>query len=220
MEQFIIGRGGNQPFKIPADKSLVSHEHAILQIDDYGRWTITDNNSANGLYVRNADGDFERVYQTEITPETVIRLGPENVRSFEFWAHRVKVADPNDYSTEFQTMKRMLTMYKDTEEVIEKKAERYNWIASCSGMVASGLFMAYYFISQHNGGGMDSSNVMYRMMAMSSVPVIVKACLPKPAKQLKAIREKRGKLIRCPKCGNPLSDHAVKQGFCPTCKAC
>lgn len=220
MEQFIIGRGGNQPFKIPADKSLVSHEHAILQIDDYGRWTITDNNSANGLYVRNADGDFERVYQTEITNMTVIRLGPENVRSFEFWANRVAVADPNDYSTEFQYLKRMLTMLKETEEATEKKAERYNWIASCSGLAATVVFFIYTMLRQEENASVGNMGMMIRMGMMTSVPILVKACLPKPAKMLKGMREKRAKLMRCPKCGNPLSDHAVKQGFCPVCKAC
>ncbi len=220
MTQYIIGRGGNQPFSIPSDKTLVSHEHALLQIDDYGRWTITDNNSANGVYVRNSDGDYERVFQTEITPTTVVRLGPENVRSFEFWAQRVVAEDQNDYSTEFQALKSMLAEYKDDEAKIEKKTERYNWIASCSGAVASLLFMVYYFLTQSSGKGMDSNGVMYRMMAMSTIPVIIKACLPKPAKQLRAMREKRSKIIRCPRCGNPLSDHAVNQGFCPVCKAC
>lgn len=220
MKQYIIGRGGNQPFAIPAEKSLVSHQHATIEIDDYGRWTITDNNSANGVYVRNADGDFERVYQTEITPTTVIRLGPENVHSMEFWAQRVVATDPNDYSTEFQALKQMLVMFKETEGKVEKKTERYNWIASCSGAVGSLLFMAYYFLTQKEGQGMDSNGVMYRMMAMSTIPVIIKALLPKPAKQLKAMREKRLKLIRCPKCGSPLSDHDANQGFCPRCKAC
>ncbi len=220
MEQFIIGRAGNQPFKIPADKTFVSHEHAILQIDDYGRWTITDNNSGNGLYVRNADGDFERVYQSEITPSTVIRLGPENVRSFEFWAQRVKVSNPNDFSTEFLMLKQMLAMYKETEAATEKKAERYNWIASCSSMAATALFCIYMFVAQKENESFGGMGMMLRLGIMSSVPVIVKACLPKPAKQLRAMREKRAKLIRCPNCGNPLSDFAVNQGKCPACKAC
>lgn len=220
MKQYIIGRAGNQPFTIPTDKTLVSHEHAILQIDDNGMWTITDNNSANGVYVRNNDGEYERVYQAQITPTTVIRLGPENVKSYEFWAQRVIAEDQNDYSMEFQALKGLLAMYKETELQVEKKAERYNWIASCSGTVASLLFMGYFFLTQKDGETMDSSSVMYRMIGMSTVPMIIKACLPKPTKQLKALREKRAKMIRCPKCGNPLSEHATNQGFCPACKAC
>lgn len=220
MVEYIIGRSGNQPFPIPVDKTFVSHQHATIRIDDYGRWTIIDNNSANGVYVRNSDGEYERVFQSEITPNTVVRLGPENVHSFEFWAQRVLAPDPNDYSVEFQALKGMLEEQKELERKVEKKTELYNWISSASGAVACVLFLLYHAMTKKDGQGSSENVMMMRMMGMTMIPVLIKLFLPKPAKTLRRLREKRAKVIRCPKCGNPLSDHAVSQGFCPMCKAC
>lgn len=219
MTRIVIGHTGNQPFKIPGDKTFVGHEHAIIEIDDYGRWTLTDNNSKNGVYVRDNDGNYERVYQTEITPTTVVRLGPENVHSYEFWAQRVVATDPKDYSSEFMTLKQTLRMFKETEDEVAKKAELYNWISSCSGVVASLIMILVMALGKDNDGVSNNSFVV-RMMLMSAVPVAVKLVLPKPAKKLKALRERRAKVIRCPNCGAPLTDYDVNQGQCPRCKAC
>ena len=65
---FIIGRSGNQPFKITADS--VSNEHARVTIDDNGVWTLEDLDSPNGTYIRNASGEFNQVYKKIISEDT------------------------------------------------------------------------------------------------------------------------------------------------------
>lgn len=75
--QIIIGTQGNQPFQIP--DQYVGRHHAILTIDQNGRYILVDNNSKNGTFIHNGR-EFIRIepkQQYPVTPETMIQLGPQ-----------------------------------------------------------------------------------------------------------------------------------------------
>lgn len=75
--QIIIGREGNQPFALVDPK--VSKAHATLIVNDNGTMQLIDNSSTNGTFIYNR-GIFVRLCANDrydVTPDTMIRLGPE-----------------------------------------------------------------------------------------------------------------------------------------------
>ena len=130
---FIIGRSGNQPFKITADS--VSNEHARVTIDNNGVWTLEDLDSPNGTYIRNASGEFNQVYKKIISEDTVIRLGRGGHHGCIFTGHQL-ISTPGDYSYEFRNLKKALARQQADEAMMQAKSERNGWISKCSGMAA------------------------------------------------------------------------------------
>lgn len=74
--QIIVGRDGNQPFKIP--DSMVSTYHAKLYVSDDGQIQLIDTNSTNGTFIFNGR-EFVKLYPNQpykVSPDTMLRLGP------------------------------------------------------------------------------------------------------------------------------------------------
>ena len=87
MKTILLGKSGDQPFDI--EQQGVSREHARLTIDDDGQWVLNDLDSSNGTYIRNENGDWERISKKKITPSTFICLGPDNANGCKFFARHV-----------------------------------------------------------------------------------------------------------------------------------
>lgn len=209
-QTFTIGRGGNQPFKINADS--VSTEHARITIEDNGMWILEDLDSANGTYIRNADGEFNQVFKKTITEDTVIRLGRGGHHGYTFTAHQL-IATPGDYSYEFRRLKKALDRQNKQESHLQAVAERNGWISRCAGMGAVGLCALL--------GSIDGINIdpNARYVLIASAPILVGLLFRNDVNALKQLRQKRQKLIVCPKCGRPLSEFDVENMICPACKA-
>lgn len=207
---FIIGRGGNQPFKITADS--VSTEHARVTIDDNGVWTIEDLDSANGTYIRNTDGEFNQVFKKTIDEDTIIRLGRGGHHGHVFTAHQL-VSTPGDYSYEFRQLKKALVHQSELEAKLQAKAERNGWISKCAGMGAVALCA---LLGSIDGISIDPNT---RYVLIASAPILVGLLFRNDNNALKQLRQKRQKLIVCPKCGRPLSEFDVENMICPACKA-
>ena len=77
MKTIILGKEGNQPFKINADANGVSRRHAQITITDSNEWYIEDLNSTNGTYIRDEKTGLliPIAGKRRITPMTFIFLG-------------------------------------------------------------------------------------------------------------------------------------------------
>ncbi|MDO4319308.1 MAG: FHA domain-containing protein [Bacteroidales bacterium] len=212
---FTIGRRGNQPFEIDPSLTYVHGEHARITIsDDYRQWFIEDlkGNGGNGIYLRNANGDFARVYSCRIQPTDIIRLGPEGARSVTFMARRV--LDPSLHY-EFSYIKSLdsqLRREEDEHNATVKKHTRNSIIAPVAGVVVAALIRLAV--------PMDPA-IMIAMSSMATAGPLafLRYRYKDDAERLKEIRARRAKIVVCPKCGRQLSDYDVRNSRCSVCKA-
>lgn len=71
----IIGKQGNQPFKLT--ESSISRQHALFHLDEAtGKMSLRDSNSTNGTWILAKDGKFKRlVGEASVGLNTLVRLG-------------------------------------------------------------------------------------------------------------------------------------------------
>ena len=71
----IIGKQGNQPFKLT--ESSISRQHALFHLDEAtGKMTLKDSNSTNGTWILARDGKFKRlISEAPVGLNTLVRLG-------------------------------------------------------------------------------------------------------------------------------------------------
>lgn len=71
----IIGKQGNQPFKLT--ESSISRQHALFYLDEAtGKMSLRDSNSTNGTWILAKDGKFKRlVGEASVGLNTLVRLG-------------------------------------------------------------------------------------------------------------------------------------------------
>lgn len=213
---FTIGRNGNQPFDIPATLTRVHGEHARIDIDDDGTWRIKDLKKlreGNGVYVRNEDGDFKRVTSGVIKPTDMVRLGPQGPHSYTFMAHRVlnNPESPNDFSYEFRYMRHLHGKLKTAEEEREAINLKHSKISKWAPLAGFALSMLI--------PGSSTLAMMGIRLAILAPGLVVGQLFFKDPQKLKAIRQKRQKLVVCPNCGRPLSDYDISNLRCSACRA-
>lgn len=219
-EQVMRQAYGNNVYIVPEDCTTVSSPHAKLTIHNNGVWQLEDLNSANGTYIRNVDGEFERVFNIQITPETIIRFGVAGHMSHTCWACHIKSwyeGNKDNYFYEFNRIQQVAAKYNEAVAKQEAINERHNWIATFS---SAGGMVIFLIISAITGDGeIKSGDMVLRMMIMSALPPLVKTCFSKDAKKLRALRQMRTWQLTCPKCFMPLSDMEIQNLKCGKCKA-
>lgn len=72
--KIIIGKLGNQPFKIT--EPSVSRYHAELEVNELtGKMILRDTDSANGTYIIDNSGHLKRIKEAVVGKETIVRVG-------------------------------------------------------------------------------------------------------------------------------------------------
>lgn len=219
-EQVMRQTYGDNVYIVPEDCNTVSSPHAKLTIHSNGVWQLQDLNSKNGTYVRNAEGEFERVFTVQVTPDTIIRFGVAGHMSHTCWASHIKSwyeGNRDSYFYEFDRIQQLARSYNEAVAKQESVTEKHNWIATFAG--AGGMVIFMIFMVANGSQSVSSNSMMLRMMIMSALPPLVKACFSGDAKKLKALRQKRMALLTCPKCGMPLTDIEIDNRKCNKCKA-
>ncbi len=211
-QELIIGRSASSPIKIPANKNGVSGQHVKITVSDEGIWKLEDLHSSNGTFVRDEDGEFNRVFTSQINESDVIRLGNGGANSFIFTAHRA-IAPDSPYTYEFKQLRKLLARQLEREHKKEKKIEINGWISKLSGLAVIGICA---ILGSIKGINIDP-NIRYVLIACA--PVVVGLLFSGDTKALKALRKKREKLLLCPNCGLPISEFDIQQGQCSRCKA-
>ena len=214
MKEILIGRNGNQPFKITAEG--VSAHHAQLTIRDDGTWILKDLNSKNGTFILDKDRHrFERVDARAIDASMLIRLGPDDtILCCQFMARRLLKTE-GDYTEEFQELRSKWGEFQAKKEKLEKQITRKSYLPVGFSVVLIGLTCLIP----------ESWSVDVRMNAMRAVMLIPALLSPflntSSRKQAKALSQEIKETFVCPNpaCGQPLSETEVKKGLCTKCKA-
>lgn len=214
MKEIIIGRNGNQPFKITAEG--VSVQHAQLTIRDDGKWLLKDLNSTNGTYIFNRDThQFVRIGTKTIDENTLIRLGPDDtMRCYQFTARQLVKKNQEDFSAEFQELRQKWNEIQTKKENLERQAARMAFIPVGLSLMLIGFTCILP----------ESWSVDVRMNAIRGVMLVPSLLSPflnsSNKKRLKALGEEIRETFVCPNpdCGLPLSEIEIKKGQCYKCK--
>lgn len=94
----IIGKQGNQPFKLT--ESSISRQHALFHLDEAtGKMSLRDSNSTNGTWILAKDGKFKRlVGEASVGLNTLVRLGAVSTFRIKDLLPVVNNNDPVDIS--------------------------------------------------------------------------------------------------------------------------
>lgn len=203
---FMIGRQGDQPFKIVQEG--VSREHARLTIDDSGKWVLEDLNSDNGTFIRNEDGDLEQISKKVISESTYICLGPDNINGCKFYARQLIA--PKDYKKEFDFLEEI---DDDIENRLEKAEDKSKLIRKAITIISMVGFFGS-FIVEDNG-------FRTMLLRVSTAATGVSSMFYDPNKQKKQLKALREKLFGCPNpaCSHHLSSKEVRNRKCAKCGA-
>lgn len=200
--QIVIGKNGEQKF--PISNAGVSRHHARITITDNG-WLLEDLNSTNGTYVRNENGNFERVLSKHIHEDTVIRLGDSSINGYTFWAHHVLEENPNDYGYEFTKIghlrEQLMADRKNAITRSQQKAKIWRLLISLIPLAFS------IFVTD-----------IKLMRASMIIPGLVMMLIPQKNGNEQIDNKIRNMLV-CPKCGRPLSEYEIKSQQCLSCKS-
>lgn len=209
----IIGKNGEQPFKINDSAVGVSRQHAEVEMDgNDGQWTLRDLNSTNGTYLRDEQtGDFHRVTSVSITPMSFIRLGSTNSKGCTFYARQLQA--PGNYRKELQYIYQKEKEYEAKKAQVEKSAKMLRIIQTAAPLV----ILAISFLVTRE----SSMTVMVIRMASASIPSIILQLLFDPKKKLKQINATADNFRYCPNpaCNHKLSSSDIKEMNCPYCRA-
>lgn len=215
-QTYIIGRQGNQPFAIDPSMLYVHGQHARMTLDpDTREWFIEDlkGNTGNGVYVRDSAGDFRRVLACRIKPTDVVRLGPESAQSITFMAHHMLT--PSDYNFEFGYMRNLDSRLRkeEAEQTAINKKHSLNMIAAPVVLGALTFSMRLFM-------EIDMGILVALTAAISTIPAgLLRLKYRNDTDKLKEIKNRRTKLIQCPRCWRPLNDYDLRNGRCSACKA-
>lgn len=214
MKEIVIGRDGNQPFKITAEG--VSAHHARLTIQDNGKWLLTDLGSRNGTYVFNQHThQFDLIEVKIIDENSLIRLGPDDtIRCYQFIARQLVKENQEDFSVEFQELQRKWHDIQNKKEQLERQITRKAFLPVGLSLVLMGLTC----------GLPESWSADARINAIRAVMLVPSLLSPylnsSGRKQQKKLNEEIKEMLVCPNpdCGLPLSESEIRKGRCAKCK--
>ena len=123
MKEIILGKNGEQPFKIT--QNGVSRQHAKIIIDNDDIWWLEDLKSTNGTFVRDeGNGKLMPVLKLRITPMTFINLGPDNAKGCGFYARQVLAENQGKYQEEYRYLQDIADRYEQKMERVEKNMKK------------------------------------------------------------------------------------------------
>lgn len=216
-QEYIIGRSAESPVKVPTEKIGVSGSHVKITVSENGTWELEDLNSTNGTFIKDDNGNFQRVFKKVINENSIIRLGQEGHDSFVFTAHRA-IASDQSFAYEFKQLKKQLKSIIEEEASLEHKNRRNMKIVKVASPIALGLcVLAQYCIP----GLKDKAdlNLWISRIAMGAAPILVGTVFGIDTQAVKALKQKRTKVLRCPQCGYPISEFDIQNMQCSRCKA-
>ncbi|MBR5639647.1 MAG: FHA domain-containing protein [Muribaculaceae bacterium] len=215
MKTITLGRDGDQPFKI---KGIgVSHIHATVTIDDFGRWTLADNNSANGTYVRDeVTGDLIRVSDKgqTISQMSFVVLGSDTAAGCSFYANQL--TNPGNFVNEYLYMRNKKLEFDKEEEKVARNAK---WVR-LSIFILMLLFTVGSIIYQIFDDSHESMNVMlWGFRGLSLLTTGAMTFYDAQGKRSKIIK-KRNKFNQCPnpECHRKLSGGEIDNLICGRCQ--
>lgn len=213
----LIGKQGNQPF--PLTDSTISRRHAVLTVDPSGRLTLRDNDSANGTWIKMRDGSFKRlVGETQVRPETVIRLGPEYICT----VHQI-LKKPEKPPVSIGHLSGCFDRYNETKLAFESKSSNIMMLrmASMSFGTVIGLLIAAIIPTDFMGNEMAGIVVkaLATLLSVGMAWLIVDRMNKKLIRGKKENEQWFKQEYCCPVCGyhfgTKVYSNLLAEGRCP-----
>ena len=213
MKTIILGKEGNQPFKI--ENGGVSRRHAQVTISDDGEWILEDLGSSNGTFIRDEkDGKLVRVGNVKLTPMTFICLGPDNSKGCSFYARQILPENYNNFNEEYEYLRGIMEKYDDKLEKVDKNMRRVKWVS----LIVNLLIIILSIVLEHllpEKPGMNFWLLRGGTILTSTIALLYDGSAIK-----KKIEKERMRFSHCP---NPKCDHILKAADvmnykCPKCK--
>ena len=216
MTEFIIGKEGNQRFKISEKRNKVSRKHCKITIEDDGKWYVDDLGSTNGTYIIDEKGEIVQVQHYPIKEFTRIILADQTPLGFSFIAHHVLEEDPLNYRKEFIHLLNIHANALKTKEELDAESLRKNNILKYVPTVISAaisitltiLAPPEWRIVMLTASGAITA-LIAKFMADSS----------KNKKKAKAFARYCSQMLRCPCCGKIMTEAEFANQMCGACHA-
>lgn len=212
MKTIILGREGNQPFKISKDADGVSRKHAQITITDDNDWFIEDLGSSNGTYIRNeSTGDLIPVSgRKRISPMTFVFLGPDNSKGCCFFAEQAERY--GDFSDERQYLANKDEEFDNLLKEVERTGKNLN-------LVKTILPFALFGISMVLIPGEGTVQMLIRMAA-SAIPSALIQVFYNTSTKKAEIKDIQEKFSHCPNpcCSNKQTSKEIANMKCSKCK--
>ena len=230
MVQIIIGKGGNQPFKI--NDEYVSSLHAIFTYDEAtGAMTITDKGSTNGTFVRMGN-QFQQISHCNVNATTDVRLGPYFTfrvgQLFQVPKPSPKPAAPEKPKPEkadIAYLRRVADNYEETKLKLEQKQSNINSLRMMTimGSVAGGMIST--LCTQLGEDYKYIAPIIGFVITVTFLTSLLIYC-SKAGKDIIKKKNQNDKNYKisfcCPKCHVPfagkLYENILAEGKCPKCK--
>lgn len=205
MQKIILGTEGNQPFDIK--QTGVSRHHATLTVNG-NRWTLEDNNSTNGTFIRDETGLLRRVSCVDVTPLTFIVLGPDNANGCSFYA--LHATGVQHYLQEFQHLNDIENRYLAREEQAEHTGRRMH-------KIVAGVTLGALAVSLIN---IVSADMRFGLLRLGTALSGLMTLFYDPTAKRKKIATERQLFHSCPnpKCSHKLSTAEIRDMQCAKCK--
>lgn len=209
MTTIVLGREGNQPFKIKEDCTDVSRRHAEIIMDDNGQIFLSDLGSTNGTYIRDSTtGNLIRISRHVLIDDmTFIVLGADNACGCSFYARQAW--KPGNFKKEYQYIQNKYIEFKEDSKMIEERISLIKKI-----IFAVNIMIVIYSLPMVGG---ETGAWLLRGGAIVSTAF---TAFYDGAKKRILIREKFEKFLHCPNplCYHKLSISEIKNLRCVHCR--
>ncbi|MBQ4420385.1 MAG: FHA domain-containing protein [Bacteroidales bacterium] len=207
MEEIIIGREGNQAFKIPNTCNEVSRKHAKITIDDNGKWYLEDLKDNGTTFYMDENGSYRQTSGKFITPNTTIRLGINPNVSFVFRAGQIK-GEKIQWGKLWHQLNKTNDDYNMQIEQMKNKIKLHNKIKIIAPIIWAVLLSPFF-----KKFGMITGVFMLPGF-------IANLIFFGDNDKLTALIKEKSQKMRCPnpQCGKQLSEDEVKNMRCNYCK--
>lgn len=216
MKEFIIGRDGNQKFKISEKRNKVSKKHCKIIINDNGQWYVQDLNSTNGTSIIDEDGEIIQVRHCPIKEFTRIILADQTPLGFSFIAHHVLEEDPLNYRQEFVHLlnihDRALQMKAELDAEVIKKGNIVKYVPTIISAIIS-ITLTILAPPDWRIVILTASGAITGLIAKFM------ADRSKNSSRTKAFAKYCNQMLRCPCCGKVMTEAEFTNQMCGTCHA-
>lgn len=212
MKEIILGKNGDQPFKII--QNGVSRQHAKIIIDDNDEWWLEDMNSTNGTFVRDeGNGKLQPVLRLRITPMTFINLGPDNAKGCGFYARQVLSENQGKYQEEFTYLQDVADKYEQKMEKVEKNMKK---IRIAGPLISLSMLGLSVYLEVQNPNMMRFNMYLMRTSMFTSLF----SALYDGTSIRRRLEKEFSRYSKCPnpECSYRLRINDVKDWQCPRCR--
>ena len=216
MKEFIIGKEGEQKFKISEKRNKVSRKHCKITIDDNGQWDVDDLDSTNGTYIINEEGEIVQVRHYPITEFTRIILADQTPFGFSFIAHHVLEEDPFNYRKEFIHLLKLHAKALNMKEELDAETIRKGNILKYVPTVISAIISITLTILAPPDWRIV---ILTASGAITGMIAKFMADRSKNTTKTKAFAKYCNQMLRCPCCGKVMTEAEFTNQMCGACHA-